>query len=122
MVATIYVVFFSEDKQTGPNSYNIESIFCKLTTLLCRGQGLHGLSNCSILSDRAPPPQPPDPPSVRLTREQLLPPTPSVFLENKKDAFSPQLQEFCLKHPIAVIRGLAAALKLGKSLFDLNSY
>lgn len=57
---------------------------------------------------------------MRLTREQLLPPTPSVFLENKKDAFSPQLQEFCLKHPIAVIRGLAAALKLGKSLFFSN--
>lgn len=78
-----------------------------------RGQGLHGLTNCSILNDRGAPPQPPDPPTVRLTKEQLLPPTPSVFLENKKDAFSPQLQEFCLKHPIAVVRGLAAALKLG---------
>lgn len=78
-----------------------------------RGQGLQGLTNCSILNDKGAPPQPPDPPTVRLTKEQLLPPTPSVFLENKKDAFSPQLQEFCLKHPIAVVRGLAAALKLG---------
>ncbi|XP_046672400.1 histone demethylase UTY isoform X2 [Homalodisca vitripennis] len=87
----------------------------------CKGQGLHGLTNCSILSDKAAPPQPPDPPSVRLTREQLLPPTPSVFLENKKDAFSPQLQEFCLKHPIAVVRGLAAALKLDLGLFSTKT-
>lgn len=65
------------------------------------------------MSDKTPPPAPPDPPPQRLTSEQLLPPTPSVYLDNKKDAFSPQLQEFCLKHPIAVIRGMAAALKLG---------
>ena len=62
-----------------------------------------------------PPPQPPDPPQIRLTREQLLPPTPSVYLENKKDAFSYQLQEFCLQHPIAVVRGMASALKMGKT-------
>lgn len=71
----------------------------------------------SLLSERAPPPQPPEPPTQRLTREQLLPATPSVYLEHKKDAFSPQLQEFCLKHPIAVVRGIAAALKLGKLHF-----
>lgn len=69
---------------------------------------------CSVLSCDAPPPSPPDCPTQRLTREQLVPPTPSVHLDNKKHAFSPQLQEFCLKHPIAVVRGIAAALKLGK--------
>lgn len=78
---------------------------------------MNGLNNFSVLSDKCPPPQPPDPPTIRLSREQLLPPTPSVYLENKKDAFSPQLQEFCLKHPIAVVRGLAAALKLGIKYF-----
>lgn len=78
-----------------------------------RGRGEGGVTPCNVVSDKLEPPSPPDPPAVRLTREQLLPPTPSVYLENKKDAFSPQLQEFCLKHPIAVIRGLAAALKLG---------
>lgn len=87
----------------------------------CKGQGLKGVPNCSILSDRSPPPAPPDPPSQRLTKEQLLPPTPSVYLENKKDAFSPHLQEFCLKHPIAVIRGLAAALKLDLGLFSTKT-
>lgn len=87
----------------------------------CKGQGLKGVRNCSILSDRSPPPAPPEPPAQRLTKEQLLPPTPSVYLENKKEAFSPQLQEFCLKHPIAVIRGLAAALKLDLGLFSTKT-
>lgn len=73
-------------------------------------------SVCSILGTEYGPPSPPDCPPQKLTREQLQPPTPSVFLENKKHAFSPQLQEFCLKHPIAVVRQLAAALKLGKLL------
>ncbi len=50
--------------------------------------------------------------------ERLLPPTPSVPLDNKKDAFSPQLQNFCLDHPIAIIRGIAAALKLDLGLFS----
>ncbi|XP_066581045.1 lysine-specific demethylase 6A isoform X2 [Prorops nasuta] len=93
----------------------------KLVIDACKGQGLKGVPNCSILSDRSPPPAPPDPPNQRLTKEQLLPPTPSVFLENKKEAFSPQLQEFCLKHPIAVIRGLAAALKLDLGLFSTKT-
>ena len=57
-------------------------------------------------------------PILRLTKEQLLPPTPSVYLENKKDACSPQLQEFCLQHPITVVRGIAAALKLDLGLFS----
>lgn len=75
----------------------------------------------SILSPELPPPSPPEnPANQRLTREQLQPPTPSVFLENKKHAFSPQLQEFCLKHPIAVVRQMASALKLGKLITPLS--
>ncbi|KAH8376635.1 hypothetical protein KR093_000533, partial [Drosophila rubida] len=75
----------------------------------------------SITTKNAPPPSPPDCPPQRLTRDQLLPPTPSVHLENKKNAFSPQLQEFCLKHPIAVVRGLAGALKLDLGLFSTKT-
>jgi histone demethylase len=72
-------------------------------------------STCSVLAIDLPPPSPPENPAPqRLPRDQLLPPTPSVFLENKKHAFSPQLQEFCLKHPIAVVRQMASALKLGE--------
>jgi histone demethylase len=54
----------------------------------------------SLLPEDSPPPRPPDRPKVKLSREQLLPPTPSVYLENKKDAFSPQLQEFCHQESI----------------------
>uniref|UniRef100_T1JK09 Uncharacterized protein n=1 Tax=Strigamia maritima TaxID=126957 RepID=T1JK09_STRMM len=87
----------------------------------CKGFGKNGVSNTHIMSELCPPPMPPDPPKERLPREKLLPPTPSVFLENKKDAFSPQLQEFCLQNPIAVIRGLAAALKLDLGLFSTKT-
>ncbi|KAK3930207.1 Lysine-specific demethylase 6A [Frankliniella fusca] len=86
-----------------------------------KGLSLDGISGCNILSTNAPPPQPPDPPPQKLTREQLNPPTPSVYLESKKDAFSPQLQDFCLRNPIAVIRGLAAALKLDLGLFSTKT-
>lgn len=86
-----------------------------------RGEGLKGEISNSLISDHAPPPAPPDPPSHKLNHQQLLPPTPSVYLENKKHAFSPQLQEFCLKHPIAVIRGLASALKLDLGLFSTKT-
>lgn len=79
-------------------------------------------ANCNILGPDAPPPAPPICPPQKLSREQLQPPTPSVFLENKKHAFSPQLQEFCLKHPIAVVRQLAAALKLGRWIFICFSF
>lgn len=58
---------------------------------------------------------------MKLTDEQLNPQTPSVLVENKKDAFSPQLQEFCLQHPIAVVRGIASALKLDLGLFSTKT-
>lgn len=34
-------------------------------------------------------------------------------LECKKDAFSPELQQYCQSQPVVVIRGMAGALKLG---------
>ncbi|XP_041451983.1 lysine-specific demethylase 6A isoform X2 [Drosophila obscura] len=77
--------------------------------------------NCTVLQGNTAPPAPPDCPPQKLSRDQLLPPTPSVHLENKKNAFSPQLQEFCLKHPIAVVRGLAGALKLDLGLFSTKT-
>ena len=77
-----------------------------------------GRISSSVLDEDLPPPSPPDRPNARLSKEQLLPPTPSVYLENKKDACSPQLQEFCLQHPITVVRGIAAALKLDLGLFS----
>ena len=73
------------------------------------------------LSYNPDPPKPPEKPIVRLSKENLLPPTPSVYLENKKDAFSPQLQEFCVQHPITVVRGIAGALKLDLGLFSTKT-
>jgi histone demethylase len=53
--------------------------------------------------------------------KQLNPPAPSVILENKKDAFSPSLEYFCLSHPISVVRGLAHVLRLDLSLFSTKT-
>ena len=66
-------------------------------------------------------PNVPERPIAKLKKEQLLPPTPSVLLDNKKDAFSPQLQDFCLQQPITVVRGIAAALKMDCGLFSTKA-
>ncbi|CAG0879731.1 unnamed protein product [Darwinula stevensoni] len=75
----------------------------------------------AVMSEVCPPPRPPPPPTPKIPRDRLLPPTPSVFVENKKECHSPQLQEFVLRHPISVIRGMAAALKLDLGLFSTKS-
>ncbi|XP_049875020.1 lysine-specific demethylase 6A isoform X1 [Pectinophora gossypiella] len=75
----------------------------------------------SVLGDGLGPPSPPPVPPPRLSPEQLAPPAPFVYVESKRDAFSPQLQDFCLKHPIAVVRGLTAALKLDLGLFSTKT-
>ncbi|XP_048839113.1 lysine-specific demethylase 6B-like isoform X4 [Brienomyrus brachyistius] len=56
-------------------------------------------------------------------REKLNPPTPSIYLESKRDAFSPVLLQFCTdpKNPITVIRGLAGSLRLSLGLFSTKS-
>ena len=86
----------------------------------CKSRGALARNMCMV-GDNNPPPAPPDPPAVRLNKDQLVPPTASVLLEVKKMAFSPQLQEFCLKHPIAVVRGLASALKMDLGLFSTKT-
>ncbi|KAK9746028.1 JmjC domain, hydroxylase [Popillia japonica] len=110
--------YHSEKRPDTEYSINMDA---KTILELCKGEGIKGEISNSLISDNAPPPAPPDPPSHKLNHQQLLPPAPSVFLENKKHAFSPQLQEFCLKHPIAVVRGLASALKLDLGLFSTKT-
>ncbi|KAI1285969.1 Lysine-specific demethylase 6A [Halotydeus destructor] len=88
---------------------------------ICANQGVDGNINCSVLFDDPIPPAPPQPPYPPCPKAKLLPPTPSVFLDSKKDAFSPQLQEFCLNNPIAVVRGLANILKLDLGLFSTKT-
>ncbi|XP_028291261.1 LOW QUALITY PROTEIN: lysine-specific demethylase 6A [Gouania willdenowi] len=89
----------------------------------CRNLSKNGLSMSSILLDRCPPPRPPRAPSPPLPKDKLNPPTPSIYLENKRDAFFPPLHQFCTNpaNPITVIRGLAGALKLDLGLFSTKT-
>ncbi|XP_036400518.1 lysine-specific demethylase 6A-like isoform X2 [Megalops cyprinoides] len=89
----------------------------------CRNLGKNGLSNSSILLDKCPPPRMPPPPFPPLPKDKLNPPTPSIYLENKRDAFFPPLHQFCTNpaNPVTVIRGLAGALKLDLGLFSTKT-
>uniref|UniRef100_A0AAR2K2N6 [histone H3]-trimethyl-L-lysine(27) demethylase n=1 Tax=Pygocentrus nattereri TaxID=42514 RepID=A0AAR2K2N6_PYGNA len=89
----------------------------------CRNLGKNGLSSSSILLDKCPPPRLPPPPSPPLPKDKLNPPTPSIYLENKRDAFFPPLHQFCTNpsNPVTVIRGLAGALKLDLGLFSTKT-
>uniref|UniRef100_A0A3B4ULV6 [histone H3]-trimethyl-L-lysine(27) demethylase n=1 Tax=Seriola dumerili TaxID=41447 RepID=A0A3B4ULV6_SERDU len=89
----------------------------------CRNLGKNGLSTSSILLDKCPPPRPPRQPSPPLPKDKLNPPTPSIYLENKRDAFFPPLHQFCTNsaNPVTVIRGLAGALKLDLGLFSTKT-
>ncbi|XP_073886604.1 histone demethylase UTY isoform X28 [Macaca fascicularis] len=88
-----------------------------------RNLGKNGLSNSCILLDKCPPPRPPTSPYPPLPKDKLNPPTPSIYLENKRDAFFPPLHQFCTnpKNPVTVIRGLAGALKLDLGLFSTKT-
>uniref|UniRef100_A0AAQ4Q0A1 [histone H3]-trimethyl-L-lysine(27) demethylase n=1 Tax=Gasterosteus aculeatus aculeatus TaxID=481459 RepID=A0AAQ4Q0A1_GASAC len=101
------------------------SIYPSSTDVLkaCRNLGRNGLSNSSILLDKCPPPRLPPPPSPVLPKDKLNPPTPSIYLENKRDAFFPPLHQFCTNpsNPVTVIRGLAGALKLDLGLFSTKT-
>lgn len=65
----------------------------------------------------------PDLSQTPIPRERLNPPTPSIYLESKRDAFSPVLQQFCTdpKNAVTVIRGLAGSLRLNLGLFSTKS-
>uniref|UniRef100_A0A0L8G045 JmjC domain-containing protein n=1 Tax=Octopus bimaculoides TaxID=37653 RepID=A0A0L8G045_OCTBM len=84
----------------------------------CKGLGRNGITSY-FLDER--PPRPASPPYPPLPKESLNPPTPSVYLESKRDAFSPELQQYCYTQPVVVIRGLAGALKLDLGLFSTKS-
>ncbi|KAM6945569.1 LOW QUALITY PROTEIN: lysine-specific demethylase 6A-like [Aplochiton taeniatus] len=110
---------------SSSSSSSSVSIYPSSTGLLkaCRNLGKNGLSNSSILLDKCPPPRLPLPPSPALPKDKLNPPTPSIYLENKRDAFFPPLHQFCTNpsNPVTVIRGLAGALKLDLGLFSTKT-
>lgn len=60
-------------------------------------------------------------PKLKLNKQQLNPPTPSILVQNEAEVFSAQLQEFCLAHPIAVIRNISRVLNLNLGLFSTKS-
>ncbi|XP_008575303.1 PREDICTED: lysine-specific demethylase 6A-like isoform X9 [Galeopterus variegatus] len=101
------------------------SIYPSSTEVLkaCRNLGKNGLSSSHILLDKCPPPRPPTSPYPPLPKDKLNPPTPSIYLENKRDAFFPPLHRFCTnpRNPVTVIRGLAGALKLDLGLFSTKT-
>ncbi|XP_036697100.1 lysine-specific demethylase 6A-like isoform X2 [Balaenoptera musculus] len=101
------------------------SIYSNSTEVLkaCRNLDKNGLSNSHILLDKCPPPRPPSSPYPPLPKDKLNPPTPSIYLENKRDAFFPPLHQFCInpKNPVTVIRGLAGVLKLDLGLFSTKT-
>uniref|UniRef100_A0A8C6USP3 [histone H3]-trimethyl-L-lysine(27) demethylase n=1 Tax=Neogobius melanostomus TaxID=47308 RepID=A0A8C6USP3_9GOBI len=107
------------------NSSSSISIYPSSTDVLkaCRNLGKNGLSNSSILLDKCPPPRLPPAPNPALPKDKLNPPTPSIYLENKRDAFFPPLHQFCTNpsNPVTVIRGLAGALKLDLGLFSTKT-
>ncbi|XP_070173907.1 lysine-specific demethylase 6A-like isoform X1 [Littorina saxatilis] len=84
-------------------------------------KGLGVKVTISLQGDGLPPPCNPSPPQPPLPKEQLNPPTPSVYLESKKDAFSAELQHYCHTQPVVVIRGIATALKLDLGLFSTKT-
>ncbi|XP_056607417.1 lysine (K)-specific demethylase 6A, like isoform X1 [Triplophysa dalaica] len=108
-----------------PHASSTVSIYPTSVDVLkaCRILGKNGLSSSRILLNRCPPPRLPPPPSPTLPKDKLNPPTPSIYLENKRDAFFPPLHQFCtnLSNPVTVIRGLAGALKLDLGLFSTKT-
>ncbi|KAF4027328.1 hypothetical protein G4228_018787, partial [Cervus hanglu yarkandensis] len=101
------------------------SIYSNSTEVLkaCRNLDKNGLSNSHNLLDKCPPPRPPTSPYPPLPKDKLNPPTPSIYLESKRDAFFPPLHQFCInpQNPVTVIRGLAGALKLDLGLFSTKT-
>uniref|UniRef100_A0A0N5AKW0 JmjC domain-containing protein n=1 Tax=Syphacia muris TaxID=451379 RepID=A0A0N5AKW0_9BILA len=90
-----------------------------------------------IFEERVPPPKPPNLPTEHLTDEQvnrffgfcccneselLRRKTYVVIIEQKKDAFSMELQNFCKNKPIILIRGLTAALRMDLAIFSTKSF
>ncbi|KAK3557079.1 hypothetical protein QTP70_024758 [Hemibagrus guttatus] len=110
----------------GVHSSSTVSIYPTTSDVLkvcSRNIGKNGLSSNSSLLDKCPPPRLPPPPSPPLPKDKLNPPTPSIYLENKRDAFFPPLHQFCTNpsNPVTVIRGLAGALKLDLGLFSTKT-
>nr|XP_039274186.1 lysine-specific demethylase 6A-like [Styela clava] len=83
----------------------------------------HTVPTEHLYLDKCPPPNRTSTPQPSLSKDKLCPPTPTIYLENKRDAMSKALANFCTHpgNPVTVIRGLAAALKLDLGLFSTKT-
>nr|XP_023993223.1 lysine-specific demethylase 6B-like [Salvelinus alpinus] len=109
-----------EEKRTPLEEININNTAAEVTRA-CKGARVKGKFRESYLLPAF---------SVKplfttepIPREKLNPPTPSIYLESKRDALSPVLLQFCTdpKNPVTVIRGLAGSLRLNLGLFSTKS-
>ncbi|XP_011672931.2 lysine-specific demethylase 6A isoform X3 [Strongylocentrotus purpuratus] len=107
----------------SPSSLSIYVNSAKILEECRKLKGRNGLANSSIWMEKMPPPAPPQIPYPPLPKDQLNPPTPSVYVQNKTEAYSQALADYCMSadQPITVIRGLAAALKLDLGLFSTKT-
>jgi len=60
-----------------------------------------------------------DLPNIR--KENLQPDTPCVYITSRKEAFSPQLMEWCLSKPISMIRGLTKVCGIDLGYFTTKT-
>uniref|UniRef100_A0AC34GR05 JmjC domain-containing protein n=1 Tax=Panagrolaimus sp. ES5 TaxID=591445 RepID=A0AC34GR05_9BILA len=75
-----------------------------------------------IFDESCPPPRPDIIPlKQRPSMDKLGLKTPLIKVEKPSEAHSIELQNFCYKSPIALIRGLTTALKMDLSLFSTKS-
>ncbi len=51
----------------------------------------------------------------------VFPPTPSVFISSPEEAYSPQLYQICLQHPIVLVRNLATVCDIDLSLYSTKT-
>jgi len=77
----------------------------------------------NLYLDKCPPPKHPPKPRLLSKHNELCPPTPTIYLENKKEAMCRGLADFCVnpQNPVTLVRGLTATLKLDLGLFSTRT-
>lgn len=75
----------------------------------------------NLLSDNVSPPAPPKPPHPPLPKTALDPKTPCIFVDNKKEAMSLDLENSLLRQPCMIVKNLSNVLKLDLSLFSTKT-
>ncbi|KAL3316327.1 Lysine-specific demethylase 6A [Cichlidogyrus casuarinus] len=115
---------------TKPLAYPMPNVLASLNISMTgkqvldmvRGIGAAGQTwSPSVLPEGSPWPAPPVDPYPPAPVESLQPPTPTVYLENRRDAFSHELMQFCMSQPVVVIRGMASTLRMDLSLFSTKT-